>query len=536
MTWPEIAKAAELVNFSLISCCSRKTQQQIFYRNSIFQTEHIKLIELDYNFLLQLNPPELFYNYQLIRRNLKINKFAEIDSGKSLPCNSLKFHPTLSLCAVICSETTFKVLAYNRDSQLRRKCWATGILYRETLYEYISILDLQWSPRGTFLSVIAGHRPHFDAVTDLSVNCQGGCNEKYIHLYYLDLEMGDLKKIHNFGQDWGTLRSPTAPILSCQWHQCCHIWNDDNIITLYNHKSDSLERLVFNIQEKIFTSHSLHLKPKLFLNQFNEKLICSMAHPNRPDVVILQSLCCEKFHYHHRLFLYNLASETIEYSSFIPGIIFDILLDNDSDCLIIFYYIFDKFQYVPSKDCLRDPMTCPFEQIQTNGAQYYHHYVRQTLVYNGENTLVRLRSIDLKNQLEKELIHPEFDQHIEYHYGSKPKWYLWFAGPEKKCRYLTNQHVIMNNPNGDTYKIGRFHVSLMTISRQFKSSVQASKDVWAYHPEETIFATLNSNFPSSIVFYYCPEIMNPETKSAFYKKYLALQKDRKIILIPKQLK
>lgn len=517
LSWAEFSRAAELVNFSLISCCDSKTCQKIFLKNSTFLKEVIKINQLDYDYLRQLDPRELFNNYQLIHRIPKFSRFAELDmSGLEFRYTLVRFHPTLPICAIFQFPYTFSVLAYDKDSQIRRKCWATGLLYHQNFFlSDPKIIDLQWSPRGNYLCVFfskSSKTLEKHVISELHFDCLGNCESKKIVLLHLDTQMGELKSINL-----------AEPFLICQWHQSNHVWSDDNVLTVYNHKFGQIQRFVLNVQEKVVRQHTLSLKPKLFLEKLGEKFVSCINHPNFPHTIILQSVCSKLNHHHHRLFFYNLASEKTDHTISIPGTVFDILADHSSDYLLVFYYEFKNLKYFSSKK-EENTISCFLEMTEILAPHYKDHYKGQTCSYNVKNTGdIRIRSINLKTLKERELIDLSFDQEIkDWTCRTKPTWFEWILQPQAGYRQLTNQHVIISEPQSPTYKIGRFHNSLTTISNQYKASVRLNGDVWSFHPEENIFATTPS-MNQKLLFFYCPDLLDDNTKSSYYKKYLAIR-------------
>lgn len=419
LTWFEFCQTMELVNFDLSSLFKniKNTQplQQIFILNTKF-TKDTVIRELNFNYLLNLNPSQLYQAYQRLYRFPKYNVFDKIKIGpfRCYSYPNLAFHPVLPLFAFWGHDNQLFIVDYDQSPVIRKKFWAPSRIYWESFYndntsDEASLIEINWSPSGRFLSLgfiaFIYDNPNFQNVNSphkqLKICCHDEtmCNRKYNRIFWLNTNQSRLQEIKE------------AKFYSCPHYQSRYIWNDDHIFTYYNHFLNRFTRVIIDVDQQILTKHVL---PNPF-NDF-ENFLHLIGHPNKPHLLILQTTCTESFHFHHRLFFYNLASQTFQFVSNIPGVIINVLIDPNSCQIFVIYRIFKNLRYFVCENINQSSCNCEnhcnLAMNQSLQDSYRSTYKDKTkfLDYNDADpddnnyAAERIRMIDLSNFEEKELI------------------------------------------------------------------------------------------------------------------------------------
>lgn len=538
LNWIDVSRASELVNFQLLECLNTKKRlNQIFKLNSEF-LHSTSIIDLDYNYLTSLEPKQLFTHYQLLHRNPKFNRFGTIALSGLLEQHQVaKFHPVLPLCASF-FDSILVVSAYDCSSSIRKKCWSTGILHLEQGPETYGIQDMSWSPLGTYLCVVyvGGYfdsppgfqePQNFDQMNFLNCN---DCKRKAFVIYMLDSQSGQLQKI-KISKNTNEIGIPI-----CKWHQSSGLWNDDHILTFYNHQG-LINRIVLDGEKKVATFHSFRMEnEKIFFNE-KEKFLHLISHPNKQHTLLFTSTCYKKRHYHHRISVYDLASEKRTFTIHIPGVITNIIPDNKKAHVVVVYRIFQDYQYTKSAfSTSTNNDECPFEGPNNYNFPQYMKYYRHISSYDDyywdldlmEETIdrepkIRLLEINLDSvEDQKQLIHDSFDELIGL-YRRTYGWHKWTISAKAMTEQITDFHVILKNQEDKPIiKIGRIHQSISIITPTFKKSIKLNRSPWIYHPSEHFFLY---SLDGLLNFFYFPSVMNFEERCAYHKKYLLMKND-----------
>lgn len=404
LNWQDVARASELVNFQLLSCLDNpKTLEKIFVRNTLyFRSSFIS--QLNYNYLKELSPKELHTHYMLISKTPRFQKFEDLYFPCEKLTTSLKYHPFLPVAALVLDNDTIVLIAYDKHSRIRSKCYGSGIICQDTYVwncKFDKIISIEWSPQGNFLAVFTLSYLSQDRFLPPNefLQCSGNCRGKKLHLYYFDSHLGSLVKFK-------PTKKMTYTANMCLWQQSKHIWSDDNVISYYCHETKLIKRLVIDISAKKIFVHVLNIRPDaFFLSQF-QKYVYLISHPNHPDKLIFLTICMEPNHYHHKLTIYNLASESIDLVVDIPGVLTVTDLDPYSDDLFVLYSCNNACPF--SKTATSN--SCSLSTVENVKHLYLASYQSSAKYYTGSpiKTTKHIISINLKTHQTKELLDPRF--------------------------------------------------------------------------------------------------------------------------------
>lgn len=400
LNWTDIARAAELVNFQLLPCLQNpKILEQIFFNNTQF-FRSCRIIKLNYTYLLNLDPKELFYHYHSIYKTPKFQKFENISLPFKKSTDNVQFHPFLPAAAVHVNPDVLLFIAYDIHSILRRKCYGTGLLAQKIVGGTNSrIISMDWSPQGNFLSVITVDRSKNFGKFDI---CNGSCYGKQLHLFHLDVTLGQLTELK-------TKRDREYIADLCVWHQTSHIWNDDHIISYYNHQTLKIHRIILDAQSKQLTQHILKIDPWTALKSINQVFACLASHPNHPHKLIFVGFCSFAYHYHHRINIYNLVSETVEFIIDLPGLMTNFFLDPFSNDFFVAFSVHPECLYLKSEEYQKGSCNISFlEDKKDLYAEAYRPAIRKEFFFPVKDLHKCLFSINIETKEARDLLFPRW--------------------------------------------------------------------------------------------------------------------------------
>lgn len=395
LSWPKISEIGQVVNFDLMSCLRNKKKiKTIFLLNTRFHNS-TQIVELNYKYLLDLQPKHLMNHYQLIHQNPSYKRFSDISSTTAKITVLMKFNPVWPVCAVVHSPDKFAILAYDIHSPIRSKCAGTGIISQQKIYgDSNEIMDISWSPKGNFLCVVS--RKNYYAQPPSTRNykeCRGDCKGKLVQFFHFDPTIGRLLEFKILGRK-------KLPTRMCLFHQSSHLWNDDNLVTFIDHESGKLQRLVLNSQNKTITVYTLAVNLKNLFDTSTEKFICLISCPTQPHTLAFKTVCPISSHFHHRIHFFDLVSSSTLHISHIPGFIHHIAVDPILDEIVVVYMCHMNF----ISDSLTNNQTpiasCPF---QSKPEVQLHPQLD-----NYDSFYVQMRAINLKNFEERDLVHSRY--------------------------------------------------------------------------------------------------------------------------------
>lgn len=427
LNWIDISRISELVNFNLMACLqsNRNIMRRIFFINTSYSSniKKFKYFKLNFYRLTNLAPLELFWEYNIISRFPAYNIFDIITTlTKYSKVTDFQFHPTEQLLAIIFDHNDLYILAYGVGSHFRKGCLNTGILYHCYVpYEYAEVCyGLQWSPQGTFLSffsndVVLTNISEWQPRLVLSIpKCSANKQLKKIVVLYLDKKKGTVQSMSD---------SSNKDFECCKWKQSKYLWKNDTEIIYY--KSNTLFLLTFNIQAKTYSITTFLENPlDLFFPIENKTpyCVCSftglMIHPHNPETLMMVTNCFNSYHYHHCILFFNITSKKTFYCP-INGIISNILFDIKAPKLIVRFYYFDRYYYVP-KTTNGSSQSCIYEELPTvSHATMKNRYVNDDRFRadgDGESTKRIQQFFELNITLRRghNLIHPVFVYYIYF--------------------------------------------------------------------------------------------------------------------------